>query len=166
MISKNSNKLKVIEVYDFCELRKDETNGHLGLFSRKNFSMGDLVINFGSSTMLDTPNYLTVQIGINQHILMSPEYLQFTNHSCNPNLLYNTATMELECLRDISIGDEFAFFYPATEWKMSQKFECHCGEVNCIGLVQGAADTPIEILNQYKLTNFIHTMLKEKIRAK
>ena len=162
MISKNSNKLKVIEVYDFCELRKDETNGHLGLFSRKNFSMGDLVINFGSSTMLDTPNYLTVQIGINQHILMSPEYLQFTNHSCNPNLLYNTATMELECLRDISIGDEFAFFYPATEWKMSQKFECHCGEVNCIGLVQGAADTPIEILNQYKLTNFIHTMLKEK----
>ena len=162
MISKNSKKLKVIEVYDFCELRKDETNGHLGLFSRKNFSMGDLVINFGSSTMLDTPNYLTVQIGINQHILMSPEYLQFTNHSCNPNLLYNTATMELECLRDISIGDEFAFFYPATEWKMSQKFECHCGEVNCIGLVQGAADTPIEILNQYKLTNFIHTMLKEK----
>jgi hypothetical protein len=112
--------------------------------------------------MLDTPNYLTVQIGINQHILMSPEYLQFTNHSCNPNLLYNTTTMELECLRDISIGDEFAFFYPATEWKMSQKFECHCGEVDCIGLVQGAADTPIEILNQYKLTNFIHTMLKEK----
>ena len=162
MISKNSKKLKVIEVYDFCELRKDETNGHLGLFSRKNFSMGDLVINFGSSTMLDTPNYLTVQIGINQHILMSPEYLQFTNHSCNPNLLYNTATMELECLRDISIGDEFAFFYPATEWKMSQKFECHCGVVDCIGLVQGAADTPIEILNQYKLTNFIHTMLKEK----
>ena len=162
MISKNIKKLKVIEVYDFCELRKDETNGHLGLFSRKNFSMGDLVINFGSSTMLDTPNYLTVQIGINQHILMSPEYLQFTNHSCNPNLLYNTATMELECLRDISIGDEFAFFYPATEWKMSQKFECHCGEVDCIGLVQGAADTPIEILNQYKLTNFIHTMLKEK----
>jgi hypothetical protein len=162
MISKNSKKLKVIEVYDFCELRKDETNGHLGLFSRKKFSMGDLLINFGSSTMLDTPNYLTVQIGINQHILMSPEYLQFTNHSCNPNLLYNTATMELECLRDISIGDEFAFFYPATEWKMSQKFECHCGEVDCIGLVQGAADTPIEILNQYKLTNFIHTMLKEK----
>ena len=79
MISKNSKKLKVIEVYDFCELRKDETNGHLGLFSRKNFSMGDLVINFGSSTMLDTPNYLTVQIGINQHILMSPEYLQTLN---------------------------------------------------------------------------------------
>ena len=162
MISRNSKKLKVIEVFDFCELRKDESNGHLGLFSRKKFSIGDLVINFGSSTMLDTPNYLTVQIGINQHILMSPEYLQFTNHSCNPNLLYNTATMELECLRDISIGDELTFFYPATEWKMSQKFECQCGEIDCIGLVQGAADTPFEILNKYKLTNFIKSMLKDK----
>ncbi len=162
MISRNSKKLKVIEVFDFCELRKDESNGHLGLFSRKKFSMGDLVINFGSSTMLDTPNYLTVQIGINQHILMSPEYLQFTNHSCNPNLLYNTATMELECLRDISIGDELTFFYPATEWKMSQKFECQCGEIDCIGLVKGAADIAIEILNKYKLTNFIKSMLKDK----
>jgi hypothetical protein len=162
MISRNSKKLKVIEVFDFCELRKDESNGHLGLFSRKKFSIGDLVINFGSSTMLDTPNYLTVQIGINQHILMSPEYLQFTNHSCNPNLLYNTATMELECLRDISIGDELTFFYPATEWKMSQKFECQCGEIDCIGLVKGAADIAIEILNKYKLTNFIKSMLKDK----
>jgi hypothetical protein len=91
---------------------------------------------------------------------MSPEYLQFTNHSCNPNLLYNTATMELECLRTILVGDEFTFFYPATEWKMSQKFECQCGEIDCIGLVQGAADTPVEILKKYKLTSFIQSNLK------
>jgi hypothetical protein len=162
MISKNSNQLQVIEVFDFCEIRKDETSGHLGLFSRKKYSMGDLVINFGSSEILDTPNYLTVQVGVNQHILLSPEYLQFTNHSCNPNLLYNTATMELECLRPISVGDEFTFFYPATEWKMSQKFDCQCGEIGCIGLVQGAADTSFEILKKYKLTNFIQSMLKNK----
>ena len=70
--------------------------------------------------------------------------------------------MELECLRDISIGDELTFFYPATEWKMSQKFECQCGEIDCIGLVKGAADIAIEILNKYKLTNFIKSMLKDK----
>jgi hypothetical protein len=84
----------------------------------------------------------------------------YFNHSCNPNLLYNTATMELECLRTILVGDEFTFFYPATEWKMSQKFECQCGEIDCIGLVQGAADTPVEILKKYKLTSFIQSNLK------
>ena len=42
------------------------------------------------------------------------------------------------------------------------KFECHCSEKNCIGLVQGAADTSIEILSKYKLSDFIQSMLIEK----
>jgi hypothetical protein len=70
--------------------------------------------------------------------------------------------MELECLRTISVGDEFTFFYPATEWRMSQQFECQCLEIGCIGLVKGAADTSIETLEKYKLTNFIQSKLKEK----
>ena len=36
--------------------------------------------------------------------------------------------MELECVRDVKAGDEFTFFYPATESTMSQEFDCHCGE--------------------------------------
>jgi hypothetical protein len=67
--------------------------------------------------------------------------------------------MQLECVRDIAIGDELRFFYPATEWRIAQEFICHCGKPNCIGLVRGAADTPIAILNQYKLTDFIKFML-------
>ena len=133
-----------------------------GLFSTKNYSRGDLVIGFGSTEVVTTPHYLTVQIAIDQHIHLSPAYLQFINHSCNPNVLFNTTTMELESVRDIKAGDEFTFFYPATEWKMSQKFDCHCCEKNCIGLFQGAVDTSIEILNKYKLTDFIQSMLIEK----
>jgi hypothetical protein len=162
MISKTSSQLKVIEVLDYCEVRIDIENAHKGLFSRKNYSKGDLIIGFGSTKLVETPNYLTVQIAIDQHIHLSPDYLQFINHSCNPNVLFNTTTMELESVRDVIAGDEFTFFYPATEWKMSQKFECHCGEKNCIGLIQGAADTFIKILNQYKLTHFIQSMLIEK----
>ena len=162
MISKTGSQLKVIEVLDYCEVRIDVEHEHKGLFSRKNYSKGDLIIGFGSTKIVETPNYLTVQIAIDQHIHLSPAHLQFINHSCNPTVLFNTTTMELECVRDVMAGDEFTFFYPATEWKMSQKFDCHCGEKNCIGLIQGAADTSIEILNQYKLTDFIQSMLIEK----
>jgi hypothetical protein len=158
MISKNSNQLQVVEVFDFCEIRKDDTSGHLGLFSRKNFSMGDLVINFGSSEILDTPNYLTVQISETKHIHLFPEYLQYVNHCCEPNVLFNTMTMQLECIADIEAGDELRFFYPATEWKIAQQFVCNCGKPSCIGLVQGAADTSSEVLNKYKLTDFIKSM--------
>ena len=107
-------------------------------------------------------NYLTVQIAIDQHIHLSPAYLQFINHSCNPNVLFNTTTMELESVHDVIAGDEFTFFYPATEWKMSQKFDFHCGEKNCIGLIKAAADNSIEILNKYQLTDFIQSMQIEK----
>jgi hypothetical protein len=162
MISKTSGQLIVIEAFDYCETIKDVDNEHKGLFSRKNYSKWDRIIGFESTKIGETPNYLTVQIAIDQHIHLSPAHLQFINHSCNPNVLFNTTTMELESVRDIKAGDEFTFYYPATEWKMSQKFECHCGEKNCIGLVQGAADTSIEILNKYKLTDFIQSMLIEK----
>jgi hypothetical protein len=45
---------------------------------------------------------------------------------------------------------------------MSQKFDFHCGEKNCIGLIKAAADTSIEILNKYQLTDIIQSMLIEK----
>ena len=66
--------------------------------------------------------------------------------------------MQLECVSDIEAGDELRFFYPSTEWSMAQQFVCNCGKPNCVGLVQGAADTSSEVLNKYKLTDFIKSM--------
>jgi hypothetical protein len=111
--------------------------------------------------MVDTPNYLTVQIGEYKHIHLNPEYLQYTNHSCEPNVLFNTTTMQLECLTNIAIGDEITFFYPATEWMISQKFNCHCGKPSCVGLIQGAAELPTEVLKKYKLSDFISAMARK-----
>jgi len=66
--------------------------------------------------------------------------------------------MQLECVTAIEQGEELRFFYPATEWKMAQQFVCNCGKPSCVGLIQGAADTPTEVLNKYKLTDFIKSM--------
>ena len=66
--------------------------------------------------------------------------------------------MQLESVTDIELGEELRFFYPATEWKMAQQFVCNCGKPSCVGLIQGAADTSSEILNKYKLTDFIKSM--------
>jgi hypothetical protein len=69
--------------------------------------------------------------------------------------------MQLECLTDIEIGDELFFFYPATEWKMSQVFNCHCGQPACVGLIQGASQLSKAVLKKYKLTDFIGTMVQK-----
>ena len=139
-------------------VKKNTVNQQQGLFAAKPFKVGDQMISFGASKIVDTPNYLTVQISATQHIHLFPAYLQYINHSCEPNVLFNTTTMLLECISDIEEGDELCFFYPATEWRMAQQFVCNCGNPNCVGLIQGAADTPTEVLNKYKLTDFIKSM--------
>ena len=157
----NHHQLILISSHPNCEVKQHLLNEQNGVFATAPFSKGDIIIDFGSSKIVTTPNYLTVQIGEDKHIHLSPEYLQFTNHSCEPNVLFNTTTMQLECLTDIAIGDELTFFYPATEWKISQTFNCHCGKPTCVGLVQGAAELPTEVLKKYKLSDFISAMAKK-----
>lgn len=108
-----------------------------------------------ASAILPAPDKYTVQVADNTHIILSPAFLQFLNHSCNPNIFFDTATMELSALRDIMAGDEFSFFYPSTEWAMAAPFQCFCGAANCLSHIQGASYLPQEIINDYKFTDFI-----------
>ena len=128
-----STDYTLISSHENCEVRQKIANKQNGLFSKATFKTGDLIVAFEASSIVDTPNYLTVQISEQQHIHLLPEYLQFVNHSCEPNVIFNTTTMQLESVREIAIGEELCFFYPATEWKIAQEFTCYCGKPNCIG---------------------------------
>ena len=145
----------LISSHEHCELRQNKENKQHGLFANASFKAGSNIVAFNASKIVDTPNYLTVQVSEHKHIYLFPEYLQYVNHCCEPNVIFNTTTMQLECISDIETGEELRFFYPATEWKIAQQFICNCGKPSCVGLIQGAADTPTEVLNKYKLTDFI-----------
>lgn len=144
-----------------CEVKQHLLTKQNGLFATAPFFKGDIITDFGSSKIVDTPNYLTIQIVEDKHIHLSPEYLQYTNHACEPNVLFNTSSMQLECLTDIAIGDELTFFYPATEWEISQSFNCHCGKPTCVGLIKGASELSVDVLRKYKLTDFIKSMAQK-----
>lgn len=159
----HSTDFITISKHENCDVRLNKKNNQNGLFSNEVFKTGDSIVAFKSLKIVETPNYLTIQLSENKHIYLLPEYLQYVNHSCEPNVLFNTTTMQLECVSDIEVGDELCFFYPATEWRMAQQFVCTCGKPNCIGLVQGAADTPPEVLNKYELTDFIKSMAAKYI---
>jgi SET domain-containing protein len=148
----------LISSHEHCEVMQNKENNQHGLFANASFKAGDTIVAFDASKIVDTPNYLTVQVSEHKHIYLFPEYLQYVNHCCEPNVIFNTTTMQLECISDIETGEELRFFYPATEWKIAQQFVCNCGKASCVGLIQGAADTPTEVLNKYKLTDFIKSM--------
>ena len=153
----------VVSQYGFGEVREDEVSLAKAFFALKDFHPGVVLSKFAAAAILKFPTFLTVQTGVDEHIHLKPEYLQYINHSCEPNVLFNTDTMQLECLQPIKAGDELCFFYPATEWNMAQPFECLCGTATCIKNIQGAKFLDKKILTNYKVTTFIQSMLNENL---
>lgn len=75
--------------------------------------------------------------------------------------------MEVRVARDveggeIKEGDELTFFYPSSEWDMSQGFECKCGTERCRGYIGGAKKMGREGLKGYWLNKHIEELLDEE----
>lgn len=151
---------KVTKVSSFAEVREYTQAGEKSLHATVTFMPGEVISTFGSRETLSTPNYLTVQLDEQEHILLAPEFLQYINHSCDPNVFFDTANKVVTCLQEIEVGEEMTFFYPSTEWSMEQKFQCHCGTERCLGYIQGATHLHLDILNTYQLSAYIQHKLK------
>jgi len=158
-----NSAIEIISKHGFAEIIQNTVTNQKSLHALVPFSKGDLVSKFSAGDIYKEPNYLTVQRGIDEHITLRPEFLQYINHSCNPNVFFDTSTMEVIAIRDIEPNEEFSFFYPSTELDMAQPFLCYCGTKNCLQNIRGAKYIPGEILKNYKLTDFIQQQLQHKL---
>ena len=142
------------------EIRELQPEGHRALFARTNFVSGEALHSFGASQILLQPDRYTVQTAAkDRHIILDPEFLLYINHNCRPNVFFDLRTMQLRAVTPIHEGDELTFFYPSTEWAMSEAFECHCGSSHCLGRIQGAAYLDEEALRTYDLSDHIKDLL-------
>lgn len=146
----------------FAEVLRNTTTGQQQLSSLQAYQPGDILCSFHAGETVEQPTYLTVQTGIDRHITLRPEFLQYINHSCDPNVFFDTTSFQLVCLKPIEAGEEFTFFYPSTEWDMIQPFVCQCHSANCLQLIQGASYLSTETLDKYRLTDFIQQQLRRK----
>ncbi len=154
-----------ISNHGIAEVRRKSQQQH-ALFSRKEFSRGNIIADFSAGTISAEPTYLTIQLGKRKHITLQPDFLQYINHSCDPNVFFDTTAMRLVALKSISSNEELVFFYPSTEWKMDQAFHCFCGNANCLGEIRGAAFLSKQILKQYRLSDFIQQELSKRSTRK
>ena len=147
-------------------MRQRLSNKQNALFATQSFQPGEVIAEFSAGTIAAEPTYLTVQVGMNKHITLQPEFLQYINHSCDPNVFFNTTTMQLVALKEIQTDAEMTFFYPSTEWKMTQAFNCYCGSRHCLGKIKGAAFLLREAREKYRLTDFIQQQLAKRSARK
>ncbi|MDD5322252.1 MAG: SET domain-containing protein-lysine N-methyltransferase [Methylococcales bacterium] len=153
---------KITDVTENLALYLDPLSGQKHLQASTWHAEGWLLHTFSARECLTQPTYLTVQIDHHQHIHLAPEFLQYINHSCEPNVYFDVSKHEVRCLRDIEAGEEITFFYPSTEWSMDQAFECTCRKPSCLGIIIGAVQLDKNLIENYKLADHIMEKLSEQ----
>ncbi|MBD2440162.1 SET domain-containing protein-lysine N-methyltransferase [Nostoc sp. FACHB-110] len=127
----------------------------------KEFKKGEVIAKIASYSLSKKPDFLTVQINHEEHIL--DLLLEAMNHSCSPTTFVDTQRMVVVAERDLSPGEELTFFYPSTEWEMDRPFQCHCQSPNCIGFVAGAKRLTIQQMVSFKLNDHIKNLTKQAL---
>ena len=162
MITATNPSYRVVSDHNFAVVRQNIVNDQKAFFAQRSYKPGETIADFSAGRILSEPTYLTVQVSADKHIMLQPEHLQYINHSCDPNVFFDTHRMEIVAVKEIAEGDEMTFFYPSTEWDMAQPFKCLCGSRNCLGEIKGAAHIPPHIISTYKLTLFIQQQLHDR----
>lgn len=153
---------RIISNHVIAEVRRKLSNDQNALFALRSYQPGEVIADFSAGTISADPTYLTVQVGVGKHITLQPEFLQYINHSCDPNVFFNTTSMQLIALKPLQPQEEMTFFYPSTEWEMTQCFHCYCGSDQCLGEIKGAAYLSKEAQEKYRLTDFIQQQLTRR----
>lgn len=164
MSTLTSPSYRVVSNHIIAEVRQKLSNNQNALFALRAYEPGELIAHFNAGSISAEPTYLTVQVGIGKHITLQPAFLQYINHGCEPNVFFNTTSMQLVALKQILADEEMTFFYPSTEWQMTQTFKCYCGSIQCIGDVKGAAFLTTKMQDRYQLTEFIQQQLAKRKR--
>src|SRR4030095_4866346 len=159
----DTKQLELISDHSFVQVLLNKSIGQKALHASTHFYPGDVISKFSAGTTKRHPTYLTVQIADKKHITLLPEFLQYINHSCAPNVFFDTTKMELVCLNALKPGDELTFFYPSTEWEMAAPFACNCGSQECLQIISGAAQLSLDILEKYVLTDFIRQKINQQV---
>jgi len=130
------------------------------LITHAAYNAGDLIWRFRDYTVLPAPAMETIQIGRDAHIA-NLGVLRYLNHSCRPNTHVDTTQMACFAATPIEAGAELNFFYPSTEWDLSQPFVCLCSAPECIRLVVGARYLPLDVLSRYFINRHIRELALE-----
>ena len=137
------------------EVHEDIDSGYKSLYASQKLKPAVILSAFSGKELLSKPTRYTVQVDESQHVKLNPEYLRYINHSCDPNVFFDTTNMALTTLKTIKPGEELTFFYPSTEWKMNEPFECSCKSPQCLKYIRGAAFLSYDNLIDYRLTEYI-----------
>lgn len=132
------------------------------LITEQSLCAGDIIAVIHDAEQTPQSTYQTIQVGPDMHIC-DLGVIAYMNHSCEPSAMIDVSTMTVVATRSLRPGDEINFFYPSTEWEMTQPFVCGCGSPRCVRLVAGAKFLSVDTLSRYFINTHIQQMVQDSL---
>lgn len=112
-----------------------DTESAKALVAAVPIAVGTVVVDCDDSEIQAKRTFRTIQIGLGRHIRNT--LIDYVNHSCSPNTLFDTERLELVAIRNIAAGEKITFFYPGAEVELAHSFICQCGSPECLKEIRG-----------------------------
>lgn len=138
----------------------DRSGDYRSLTAVQRIARGSILSPLGTYRLLDHPDRYTVQVSATEHILLEPYWLTYINHGCDPNVILDVESRQVQVIRDIEPGQAVTFFYPSTELRMAERFQCRCGSPQCLGTIGGAQLLTPQERSRYYLAAHVRAALQ------
>ncbi len=76
---------------------------------------------------------ITIEPG--KYIYTIGHAVAYTNHSCEPTLIFSKDDLTFRTARDVISGEMLTFDYATTESSIIAPFKCACGTKSCRGTI-------------------------------
>jgi len=132
------------------------------LAASKDFQVGEEILKI-SGLVTASPTMHSMQTGMDEHTQID-NIARYTNHKCcTPNGYYDSSYTPwmLKCLRPIKKGESITYDYVTTEYKMSDEFNCDCGNEKCRKYIRGFFYLSKEEKEQLIADGLVSSVIKE-----
>ena len=107
----------------------------LMLVANGDIAKGEIIFTCSPEEITRERTWRTLQIDFNRHV--KNDLLDYVDHSCDPNSVFDVDRLAMISLRKIERGEPITFFYPGAEVELAMDFDCQCASRDCIGHVKG-----------------------------
>jgi hypothetical protein len=107
----------------------------LMLVAKDDIGAGETVFSCRPEEVTRERTWRTIQVDFNRHV--RNDLLDYVDHSCEPNSVFDTDRLKMVAIRRIAKGEPITFFYPGAEVELAMDFDCTCGSRDCMGHVKG-----------------------------
>jgi len=107
----------------------------LMLVASGDIAQGETIFTCSPEEITREHTWRTIQIDFNRHV--KNDLLDYVDHSCEPNAVFDVDRLAMISLRKIDKNEPITFFYPGAEVELAMDFDCTCGSRDCIGHLKG-----------------------------